>query len=187
MHPLIERAGRDGELPEWAVCSERRREHVARVRELIGAWASELEVPDDDRLRWQAAAVVHDALRDADPDALRRDVEGPWPDPVLHAPACAERLRSEGVEDEELLHAIAYHPLGHPDFADLGRYLYLADFLDPGRSFLTGPRERLRAILPEERDEALRSVIALRLAHRLEVRGSIREETVDWWNALVET
>lgn len=187
MHPLIERAGRDGEVPDWAVCSERRRDHLGRVRDLIGGWAGELGVDEDERVRWQAAAVLHDALRDEDPETLRQAVDEEWSDLVLHAPACAQRLRREGVDDEELLHAIAYHPLGHPEYRKLGSYLYLADFLDPGRSFLIEPRERLRAILPEERDEALRSVIALRLAHRLEVRGSIRSETIAWWNTLVET
>lgn len=187
MHPLVEAAGREGKLPEWAVCSERRRDHVGRVRDLIGEWAAELDVAETERVRWKAAAVLHDALRDAPPETLRDEVEGDWPDPVLHAPACAERLRGKGVEDEELLHAITYHPLGHPAFGDLGGYLYLADFLDPGRGFLTGARKRLRAIVPTETDEALRSVIALRLARRLEVRGTIRSETVTWWNELVGT
>jgi len=186
LHPLIEAAGREGVLPDWARCSPGRREHIRRVRELVDEWVGALGLPGRDRIRWRAAATLHDALRGAEEDELRRWTDVDWPPPLLHAPACAGRLRREGVADDELLHAIAYHPLGHPDLTDLGQYLYLADFLEPGREFLPEVRERLRSLLPDRKGEALRSVVALRLANRLEVRGAIRPETVSLWNRLVE-
>jgi len=185
-HPLVAAAGRDGRLPEWARCGEARRAHIERVAGLLAAWAEWLDLPEAERVRWAAAARLHDALRDASPAELRQEAAPDWPAALLHGPACAARLRAEGVEDEDLLRAVAYHTVGHPEFGRLGEYLYLADFLEPGRSYLPDVRERLRAILPTERLEALLSVAGLRLAHRLEVRGAIRPETVALWNRLVE-
>lgn len=89
------------------------------------------------------------------------------------------------MDDEELLRAITYHTLGHPDLDDLGRHLYLADFLEPGREILPDVCQRLRTLLPDEPLEALLSVVALRIAHRLEVRGTIRPETTAFWNRLL--
>ena len=185
LHPLVEAAGREGRLPEWARCGEGRREHLERVAELMDGWAGELGLSDRDRTRWRAAAYLHDALRDADPAELREETDLDWPGSLLHGPVCAGRLRAEGVDDQELLEAVTYHTVGRPGLGRLGDFLYLADFLEPGRSILPRVRERLRAILPAEPDEALLSVVALRVAHRLEIRGSLRPETLGFWNALV--
>lgn len=156
------------------------------MAELLTGWAEARGLPEEDRIRWRAAGYLHDALRQAEPDELTFWTERDWDLALLHGPACAARLREEGVEDEALLRAVAYHTLGHPELDDLGRHLYLADFLEPGREILPDVRERLRSILPDEPLEALLSVVALRIAHRLEVRGGIRRETVDFWNRLLE-
>lgn len=173
-------------MPGWARCSDDRRAHVERVAELLGSWAGELELSGRDAVRWRAAGVLHDALRGAGPEELRFWSDRDWPLPLLHAPACAARLREEGVDDEELLDAVAHHPVGRSGLGRLGRFLYLADFLEPGRDFLPDVRERLRSILPGEDAEALLSVTALRLARRLELRGEIHPGTVAMWNWLLE-
>lgn len=156
------------------------------MAELLTGWAEARGLPEEDRIRWRAAGYLHDALRQAEPDELTFWTERDWEPALLHGPACAERLREEGVEDEALLRAVAYHTLGHPELDDLGRHLYLADFLEPGRQILPDVRDRLRALLPDEPLEVLLSVVALRIAHRLEVRGGIRRETVAFWNRLLE-
>lgn len=185
-HRHVVAAGREGELPPWSRTSESRREHVERVAGLMDRWAEELELDEAEKVRWRAAARLHDALRGAEEEELRFWSDRAGPAPVLHGPACARRLRQEGVEDRELLDAIAHHTFGHPDFGRLGRYLYLADFLEPGRTIVPEVRKRLRALLPGEPLEALLSVVALRIAHRLEVRGAIAPETVAFWNRLLE-
>lgn len=186
LHPLVRAAGTEGRLPDWARCSEGRRAHVERVAGLLDRWGEALELEEGDRIRWRAAGILHDALREAGAEELRFWSDRDWPLPVMHAPACAGRLREEGVEDEELLEAIAHHPVGKAGLGRLGRHLYLADFLEPGREFLEEVRERLRAILPGQAGEGMLSVTALRLAHRLEVRGGIHRCTVEMWNWLLE-
>jgi HD superfamily phosphohydrolase YqeK len=182
----VERAAR-GELPAWAVVGPRRRAHIARVAALLDDWAISLGVPSEERARWQAAAWLHDALRDAPSRDLRplcppvvRDLPGP----LLHGPAAAEKLRAEGVTDSLLLNAVAYHTVGCADFGDVGRALYLADFLEPGRGFEPLWRASLRARMPHRLEDVLREVAGARIAHLVEVGKMIRPETIAFWNQI---
>jgi HD superfamily phosphohydrolase YqeK len=183
---LIRRAAA-GELPGWAVVGAARRAHIERVAALMDEWAQALALDAAERTRWLAAAWLHDALRNADPESLRplvpaslRDVPGP----LLHGPAAARRLADDGVADAPLLHAIAYHTLGHPGLDALGRALYLADFLEPGRTFAVAERAALRARMPAAADEVLRDVLRSRMRHLLDGGATIRIETLEFWNVI---
>lgn len=186
-HELLSAAAA-GELPEWAVASAERRAHMHRVAELLGAWSEALALGDAERTRWRAAGMLHDALRDERPEALRARVPASLsalPGPLLHGPAAAERLRVEGVLDGELLRAIAFHTVGDPAFGRLGRALYAADFLEPGRSFLPEWRAALRARLPRDLDEVVLEIAGARIGNLIERRVEIAPRTVQFWNALV--
>jgi HD superfamily phosphohydrolase YqeK len=173
-----------GELPDWARVSPRRREHIARVAALMEQWARDLGLEDAEVLRWAAAAWLHDSLRDADPAELVHQV-GPedrdYPPRALHGPAAAGRLAGE--VDPRVANAVRYHTVGHPGLDDLGRALYLADFLEPGRDFLDGWRAGLRSRMPAELRQVLVEVLGARLAHLVEQRMSIRPETAAFWNS----
>ena len=186
LHPIIEAAGLEGTLPGWAVCRPGRRAHSARVADLLADWAERLGLDEADRIRWSAAGHLHDALKDAAVNDLVPLADPGWPGPLVHAPACAGLLREDGVRDDELLLAIAYHSTGHPEFGDLGKYLYMADFLEPGRKFLAGERAALRSRLPDDRDPVLCEVIRHRVS-RLMAHGSVvLPASLDLWNRLVE-
>ncbi len=177
-----------GRLPPWAVTTPERRAHIERVAQLLEAWGEALHAPATERRRWRAAAWLHDALRDAPPDDLRGELPEAfraWPDPLLHGPAAAEWLRGEGVGDEGLLRAVAYHTLGHPELDRGGRLLYLADFLEPGRGFDPVLRAALRARMPSALDEVLQRVVAARLGWLLETGRAIQPESLAFWNSLV--
>ncbi|HEX9107633.1 MAG TPA: HD domain-containing protein, partial [Longimicrobiales bacterium] len=166
-----------------------RRDHIGRVAALMDSWGEALGLEELDRRRWRAAAWLHDALRDAPPQEIRPLVPEPLrslPGKLLHGPAAAARLRQEGVGDEPLLCAVAWHTLGHPDFDALGKALYLADFLEPGRGFALEHCASLRASMPDALDDVLRDVVAQRLHHALEMRHLLRPESVAFWNVLVE-
>lgn len=172
-----------GQLPDWAEAGPERREHMSRVAHLMAEWAERLALPVEDRERWVAAGWLHDALRDADPAALRplmppelRDL----PDSVLHGPAAAERLRE--LPDPELRDAIRYHTVGHPGLRTMGRALYLADFLEPGRHFSREWRSELRTGMPEEMQRVLVAVLRARILHLLEECHPIRPETAAFWS-----
>jgi HD superfamily phosphohydrolase YqeK len=171
--PPLVRAAAGGRLPGWAVAGRRRREHMGRVAALMREWAGALGLSPADAARWAAAGWLHDALRDADAEALRPLVPESFrglPDKVLHGPAAAERIA--GQADAELVDAVRWHTLGSPRFRMLGRALYLADFLEPGRTFAPEWTESLRRRMPGEMDAVLREVVRSRVEH---VEGGGRE------------
>jgi HD superfamily phosphohydrolase YqeK len=177
-----------GRLPGWAVLGADRRAHAERVAALMDAWAAALGVDDAERVRWRAVAWLHDALRDAVDEELRPLVPEPLrllPTPLLHGPAAARRLADDGVADEALLLAVAFHTLGHPGLDTLGRALYAADYLEPGRDFRVDERAAQRARMPGALDAVLVEIVSARVTHLLEERRPIRAETLAFWNALI--
>ncbi|HEX6751617.1 MAG TPA: HD domain-containing protein [Longimicrobium sp.] len=177
LSPLVRDAA-EGRLPDWTRAKPTRREHMARVAALMREWATELGLGDDEVARWAAAGYLHDALRDADPDELRPLVPAEFrelPGKLLHGPAAAERLA--GDADDELLDAVRCHTLGCPRFRTLGRALYLADFLEPGRTFAPEWTEQLRRRMPREMDAVLREVVESRIGHVMRGGGTVHPET----------
>jgi 2-amino-4-hydroxy-6-hydroxymethyldihydropteridine diphosphokinase len=182
----LERAAA-GQLPAWASVSAERCAHIARVADLLSEWAQQL-APDQVPL-WRAAALLHDALRDADPRQLMDQVDPEfrvWPSALLHGPAAARRIALEHPDaPRSLLDAVAYHTVGHPRLELLGRALYLADFLEIGRSFSPLWRTTLRVRMPYRLDDVLKEVTAARISHLVRHGQPLRPETIDFWNAQV--
>jgi len=182
-------AASEGILPDWAVAGAERRDHMERVARLLESWAEALGLPEEGRTRWRAAGYLHDALRDEKPAALREHVPldlRHFPDPLLHGPAAAEHLRLAGVLDAELLSAVAFHTVGDRALGALGRALYAADFLEPGRAFLAEWRAGLRARMPEDADGVLYEIVRARIRNLLERGSMLLPQTVAFWNVLVE-
>lgn len=178
LSPLVRDAA-EGRLPEWAQARPKRREHIARVAALMAEWARALGLSTDEVARWTAAAVLHDALRDAEPDELRLEVPAAFaelPGKLLHGPAAAERLA--GQADDEVRDAVRFHTLGSPRFGTLGRALYLADFLEPGRTFEPAWTESLRCRMPGEMEAVLREVVDARIGHVARNGGILHPETM---------
>jgi len=178
--PVVAAAAR-GELPDWAVAGPRRREHMARVADLLGAWAEALDLPAADRTRWRSVGYLHDALRDERPDALRALLPASLAqlaDPLLHGPAAAERLRAMGVEDDELLEAVAAHTVGAPGLGVLGRALFVADYLEPARLYGTDWHAGLRGRMPTELDGVLLEVVRERVRRGRESGRVVAPETL---------
>lgn len=189
LHPTIAAASR-GDLPSWTVAGEARRAHMARVADLLGSWAAALGLSEDDRARWRAAGYLHDALRDERADSLRPLVPAAqqiWAGPMLHGPAAAERLRHEGVRDEELLSAVAAHTTGRAGLGDLGLALYAADYLEPGRGYTADLHAALRSRMPHELRTVVRDVAGERMTRALESRRPIHPDTLALWNELATT
>jgi len=186
LHPIVSAAA-NGDLPDWAVYGEARYEHMRRVARLMKSWAKARGVKRHNVKRWTAAGFLHDALRNERPSRLRIAVPPRFrrlAGPVLHGPAAAQKLRHEGVEDEKLLLAIEYHTLGSRHLTSLGRALYAADFLEPGRPRRVKWRRALRKRMPDELDAVVLEIISARLAHQLHRSRPVRPETVGMWNAM---
>jgi HD superfamily phosphohydrolase YqeK len=163
-------------LPSWAVVSPARRTHIERVAALLDEWATALGVSPAERARWLRAAWLHDALRDA-----------PSTGELEHGPRCAERLALEGERDQGVLDAVRFHSIGYAGWDDVGRMLYLADHLEPGRSHNREVRAQLRDRMPAERAAVLKDVARRRIVWSVQSGWPLAAETVAFWNALASS
>jgi HD superfamily phosphohydrolase YqeK len=172
-------------LPAWAQVTDKRRAHIARVTLLLDEWAASLHLPANERQAWHDVGVLHDALRDAPEEELRRltrDVDRPMH--ILHGPAVAERLAGEGEGRADVLEAIRWHTLGSAHWARTGKALYMADFLEPGRPFSRADRAFLAAHVTTDFDGVFRQVVRTRIEWTVREGKMLFPETADLWNTV---
>lgn len=160
-------------LPAWAVVSPERRAHIARVAALLDEWAVAMGVDAAERARWARAAWLHDALRDA-----------AGIDELAHGPAAAARAAQDGEMDAGVLDAVRYHSVGWARWEPVGRMLYLADYLEPGRRSNAEARRALAARVPGNPDGTLCEVARERIERTLRSGWTLPPETVEFWNAI---
>jgi len=172
-------------LPAWAQVSPKRLQHIERVVALLESWATEMRLPEDEASRWIAAGTLHDALRDA-PEAMLRALtsDGTSVAEILHGPAAAVRAEQDGERRHDVLDAVRFHTVGAAHWGSTGKALYMADFLEPGRRFLTSERAFIAAQVPREFDSAFRQCVRLRLEWSLKQDGELFPQSVALWNAV---
>ena len=171
-----------GELPPWAIVTDKRRAHIARVVALLRGWAEALALSSLEAQAWVDAGTWHDALRDADEPTLRAETgDRTRPFAMLHGPASAIRLASLGETRQDVLDAIRWHTVGQADWSRVGRALYMADFLEPGRSFMQADRAFLAGCVPLAFDQVFRQVVRMRLEWAIREGKGLEPETVALW------
>ncbi len=73
---------------------------------------------------------------------------------LVHAPMGAIVAKEEfGIEDNDVLNAVRYHTVGRPCMSLLEKIIYIADFIEPGRSFKEA--EILRELACKDLDKAV--------------------------------
>jgi 2-amino-4-hydroxy-6-hydroxymethyldihydropteridine diphosphokinase len=171
-------------LPPWASVKEKRRAHISRVTALLDQWSDALALPSDERKAWHDVGVLHDALRDAEEEELRRlkgDAQRPMH--ILHGPAVAERLTRKGSSrgrprGDSLAHVSSAH------WGRTGKALYMADFLAPGRPFSKADRAFLAAHVMTDFDGVFRQVVRTRIEWTVREGKMLFPETADLWNTV---
>jgi 2-amino-4-hydroxy-6-hydroxymethyldihydropteridine diphosphokinase len=134
---------------------------------------------------WHDVGRFHDALRDAPEEELRRLAAGhELPLEVLHGPAAATLLESIGETRTGVLNAVRWHTMGSAGWDRVGRALYMADFLEPGRNFMRGDRAFLADHLPHDFDGVFRQVVRMRLEWTLREGKALFPEAVGLWNSI---
>ena len=77
-----------------------------------------------------------------------------------------------------------WHTIGSAHWGRVGRALYVADFLEPGRKFASTDRAFLAAQIGRDFDGVLRQVVRMRLEWSLREGLEIFPETAALWNAV---
>jgi predicted HD superfamily hydrolase involved in NAD metabolism len=92
----------------------------------------------------ELAAIFHDYAKFRPKEEMEQIIIAEKMDPALleynmelwHAPVGAYLVNKEaGIQDDEILDAIAYHTSGRVGMSLLDKVVYLADYIEPGRSF----------------------------------------------------
>ncbi|MDQ6736258.1 MAG: hypothetical protein M3Z30_00990 [Gemmatimonadota bacterium] len=173
------------DFPRWACVSDKRAEHIQRVTALLNAWAAAMRLPPAEARSFVEAGVLHDALRDAPEKELRRITgDDRSPAGLLHGPAAAIMMEADGETRSDLLDAVRYHTVGNENWGILGRALFMADFLEPGRKFMKQDRYFLSLQVPTSFDPVFRQVVRMRLEWTVREGNQIFPQTVALWNSL---
>lgn len=110
------------------------------------------------------------------------ELESKKDSPLLHAKAGSILARREyGINDEDILNAIAYHTTGRPQMSLLEKIIYIADYIEPERRHIkrnvdnaqTDRLTEIRRIAYRNLDEALCSILGDSLAYLEGKGGSI--------------
>lgn len=137
--------------------TEKRRNHTLRVMSEAKALAKRYGV---DAEKAEFAALCHDMARCKSSQETEAYIKAFGLDPrnndsieLSHSKIAAELLkRNWGIDDPDVLNAIAYHTTGRPKMSELEKVIYLADAIEPGRQY--PGVERLRQLAREDLDKA---------------------------------
>ncbi|MDR3562890.1 MAG: bis(5'-nucleosyl)-tetraphosphatase (symmetrical) YqeK [Negativicutes bacterium] len=173
-----------------ATLSSKRWEHSLGV----AATAAELaEIYGADRGKARLAGLIHDCAREMSNNTLLQTAEAfgivvtdvdKWQPVLLHASVGAVIAQREyGVDDPEVLHAILWHTTGGPEMSLLDNILFLADFIEPGRSF--AGVDKLRKLAKKNLRDALLAAYDQTLNYLIIKQRPIHFATVAGRNALM--
>ena len=166
--------------------SETRLEHTLRVETLAVTLARFWGISEE---KASVAALLHDVARD-EPEsslpALVRQADDPvvremaetTARVVLHAPAGALIARRDfGVDDPEILEAIALHTTGAAQMGRLAMIIFLADYCESGRDFLGV--EEVRSLLFSSLEAAMLRALEQTLAYLHQHNRPVDPHAVD--------
>ena len=103
---------------------------------------------------------------------------------LLHAPVGACVAQAEyGITDSQILKAIALHTTGGPNLSLLEKIIYLADFIEPGRSF--PGVDKLRGLALADLDMAMIAAYDQSVAYMLEQGVLIHPASIEGRNFLL--
>lgn len=101
------------------------------------------------------------------------EVEVENPTALLHAKAGSFLAHEKyGIDDEDILNAIRYHTTGRPNMGKLEKILYIADYIEPGRTHATHLKQ-IRKTAYEDLDKALLRILEDTLAYLHSTDGRI--------------
>lgn len=167
-----------------------------RLQHSIGVSQTAEELADlfgCDRQKAKIAGILHDLAREFPVDELLpraqafgivvNDVEKAEP-VLLHAPIAAKLAQRDfQIHDAEILQAIILHTTGGSQMSLLDKIIYVADMIEPSRSFLG--LEELRTLAYVDLDKALLAALNQSIYYILDRGGLIHPDTIEARNDLL--
>jgi predicted HD superfamily hydrolase involved in NAD metabolism len=102
---------------------------------------------------------------------------------IIHGRLAALILAENGVKSQKVLDAVAHHTMGAPNMSKLEKIVYLADLIEPRRSF-KGVK-KLRFYASKDLDVALFESMKISLGNVLKKDRPIHPQTLEAYNSLL--
>jgi len=139
------------------------------------------------------AGLLHDVAREIEPPNLlalakenklfisETEKKAPL---LLHGKVGSILLSTTwGVNDREVLEAVALHVTGAPKMSLLAQIIFISDFAEPGRDFF--PSKVARKLAESDRATALHFIFQQEIAYLLNHGFLLEQATVEAWNQLI--
>lgn len=169
--------------------SEKRFKHVLGVEETAIALANKYDASPE---KASIAALTHDYAKERNDEefqlVIRRDGFDlellKWNNAIWHGIVGVDFVQRElGIDDKEILDAIALHTTGAAEMSLLAKIIYVADFIEPGRDF-PGVKEA-REIALINLDDAVAYETKHTLAYLIEQSKPVYPKTIETYNKWV--
>lgn len=169
--------------------TKERFEHVLRVTETAKKMAVRFQI---DERKAEYAALFHDIAKCMDKAELRNILEQENDDPRLidfhhelwHGPVGALIARDEfKVSDPDILLAIRYHTTGRAEMSALEKLIFVADMIEPGRTF--PGVETLREHAHENLHLAMCACIHQSVEFLVNKKVPVYPDSIDCYNAYI--
>lgn len=170
--------------------SKKRFKHVLGVEQtaiqLAREYAADVE-------KASIAALLHDVAKEQTEEEMRDIVISEnlnldllqFGSQVWHAPVGAVLAQREyGVTDSEILEAIEYHTTAAPEMTLIAQIIYVADYIEPGRSH--DEAKKARELATNSLRGAVRYEITHTIKHLVENEKQIYPKSIDAYNAWIE-
>ncbi|MHB9679422.1 bis(5'-nucleosyl)-tetraphosphatase (symmetrical) YqeK [Lactococcus lactis] len=164
-------------------------EHMLGVEKAAIALAQKYEV---DPHKASLAGLLHDYCKEVDDETflalidkygLDSDLKN-WDNNIWHGKVGIYKMREDfGLEDEEILRAIEIHTVGDKEMSGLAKVLYVADYIEEGRTF-PGVIEA-RAVANQDLNQAVAFETIRLVEYLAERRLTIYPQTFEAYNAFI--
>lgn len=163
-----------------------------RYRHTLGVVKAAQELAEKyggDILKARTAAVLHDIMKDAEPDVQLQTIEKfgiiltavERAEPKLwHAVAGSAYIRQLGVDDTEIIDAVRYHTTARGEMTLLDKIIYVADFISEDRSY--DGVEEMRALAAQSLDAAYYEGLRFSLQDLAQRGKFLHPDSVDAYN-----
>lgn len=170
--------------------SPERFKHVLNVEKTAISLAEKYQA---DVEKVSIAALLHDIAKDQPNEEMRDLVISEnlnldllqFGSEIWHGPVGAIVARREfHVENEEILDSIEHHTIGTREMTLTAQILFVADYIEPGRSF--PGVEQARLVAEESLEKAVKLKIVETIKYLINVEKKIYPKTIETYNAWIE-
>ncbi len=88
------------------------------------------------------------------------------------------------ITDENILNAIKYHSTGNLKMRNIEKIVFVADYIEPGRKYLSSVKIRKKLKMKMELNELVLLVLEEKIKYLIKLKKNIFKNSIDLWNNL---